>query len=80
MGFTDVGEDKERAVAVVLKAIRDLSAKVGIPKSLKDLKAKPEDFSTLADNAMKDACGKTNPKQPTKEEVVALFQQAYDQA
>ena len=40
---------------------------------------KVEHFSTLADNAMKDACGLTNPHQPTKDEVIALFQAAYDQ-
>ena len=28
---------------------------------------------------MKDACGLTNPHQPTKDEVIALFQAAYDQ-
>ena len=40
---------------------------------------KREDFGTLADNAMKDACGFTNPKQPTKDEVIALFTQAFEQ-
>jgi alcohol dehydrogenase len=46
---------------------------------IKELGAKPEDFSILADNAMKDACGLTNPHQPTKAEVVELFQKAYEQ-
>ena len=40
---------------------------------------KVEDFPLLAENAMKDACGATNPHQPTKEEVIQLFQDAYDQ-
>jgi len=38
-----------------------------------------EDFEKLADNAMKDACGLTNPHQPTREEVIELFRQAYEQ-
>jgi len=79
MGFVEVGQDEGKAVAAVLKAIRDLSARVGIPRNLKELKVKPEDFVVLAENAMKDACGFTNPKQPTKDEVVALFRQAYEQ-
>ena len=60
------------------RAIRALSAEVGIPPSLAAFDVvKPEDFGTLADNAMKDACGATNPKQPMKDEVIALFQAAY---
>ncbi len=40
---------------------------------------KRDDFGTLADNAMKDACGITNPRQPTREEVIELFRKAYEQ-
>ena len=61
-----------------LQAIRDLSAEVNIPPDLAAFDmVKPDDFSILADNAMKDACGATNPKQPTKDEVISLFQAAY---
>jgi alcohol dehydrogenase len=79
LGFTEVGQDSEKAVTVVIKAIKDLSRKVGIPENLKALGAKPEDFEKLAENAMKDACGMTNPHQPTKAEVIALFRKAYEQ-
>merc|ERR1711920_719075 len=47
--------------------------------NIKELGAKPEDFEALAENAMKDACGLTNPHQPTKQEVIELFRQAYEQ-
>ena len=59
---------------------RKLSKDVGIPANLEVLGVKPEDYDVLATNAMKDACGVTNPHQPSKEEVVALFKQAYEQA
>ena len=37
----------------------------------------PEDASDeLATNALKDACGFTNPKQATHEEIVAIFRAA----
>ncbi|KAL2632213.1 hypothetical protein R1flu_016899 [Riccia fluitans] len=75
----NVGEDQQKAVKVVLDEIRSLSKDVGIPKNLNELGVKPEDFGLLADNAMKDACGFTNPRAPTKEEVVELFRQAYEQ-
>mmetsp|Transcript_71993 Transcript_71993/g.181986 ORF Transcript_71993/g.181986 Transcript_71993/m.181986 type:complete len:82 (-) Transcript_71993:188-433(-) len=79
MGYLEVGQDKDQAVAIVLKSIRDLNKKLGIQKNIKELGAKPEDFPTLVANAMTDACGFTNPHQPTNEEVLGLFQAAYDQ-
>jgi len=79
MGFTDVGQDSAKAVTVVLKSIEDLNKRLRIPANIKELGAKPEDFETLAENAMKDACGLTNPHQPTKPEVIELFRQAYEQ-
>jgi alcohol dehydrogenase len=50
---------------------------VGIPKSLAELGVKEEDFSVLADNALKDVCGLTNPIQATKEEIIQIFRNAY---
>ena len=32
----------------------------------------------MADNAKVDACCLTNPRTATKEEVIAIYQQAYD--
>jgi len=58
---------------------RKLSKDVGIPANLNVLGVKPEDYDILATNAMKDACGLTNPKQPSKEEIIALYKQAYEQ-
>ena len=34
LGFSEVGEDQDLAVKKVLKAIKDLKNRVGIPKSL----------------------------------------------
>jgi len=79
MGFTEVGQDQDKAVGCVLTAVKDLNKRLGIPKNIKELGAKPEDFEALADNAMKDACGLTNPHQPTREEVIELFRLAYEQ-
>lgn len=80
MGISDVGEDEQKAVKEVLAAIRKLSKDVDIPINLNALGVKPEDYDVLATNAMKDACGLTNPHQPSKEEVIALYHQAYEQA
>ena len=52
---------------------------MGIPANLKELGAKPGDFPTLATNAMKDACASSNPVDIPHEDIVKLYQQAYDQ-
>ena len=62
----------------VIDAITQLARIVGIPKSLKELGVKEEDFSVLADNALKDVCGLTNPIQATKEQIIGIFQAAFD--
>lgn len=61
----------------VIEAIKKLAGIVGIPKSLRELGVKEEDFTVLAENAMKDVCGLTNPVQPTLDEVVGIFKAAY---
>ena len=45
---------------------------VGIPTDLKAI-VREEDVDFLADSAMADACRPGNPKDPTKEDVVALY-------
>lgn len=62
----------------LVKALHKFNRDMNIPKNLKELGVKTEDFSILADNAMKDACGRTNPIQFTKEEVIAILKQAYE--
>jgi alcohol dehydrogenase len=79
LGVGVPGSDGPAAAEAALAAIRTLSADVAIPPNLAALGVKPEHFDLLATNAMKDACGATNPRAPTKEEVVALFKQAHEQ-
>ncbi|OOR82866.1 L-threonine dehydrogenase [Moraxella canis] len=61
----------------VISAIKTLADIVGIPKSLEELGVKREDFSVLADNALKDVCGLTNPVQANKDEIIGIFEAAY---
>ncbi len=59
-----------------LTAIRQLSADVGIPAGLSSLGVKAEDIPLLAANALKDACGLTNPRPASQQEIEALFRNA----
>lgn len=53
-------------------AVAKLGKDVGIPQSLKGI-VKDEDIDFLAQSAMDDACRPGNPKDPTKEDIVALY-------
>lgn len=53
-------------------AVSQLSEDVGIPRDLKGI-VKEEDIDFLAQSAMDDACRPGNPKDPTKEDIVALY-------
>ena len=53
-------------------AVRQLSIDVGIPQDLKAI-AKEEDIRFLSESAMADACRPGNPKDPTLEDIIALY-------
>ncbi len=53
-------------------AVSQLSEDVGIPRDLKGI-VKEEDIDFLAQSAMDDACRPGNPKDPTKEDIIALY-------
>ncbi len=62
----------EDARKAAVAAVKQLSEDVGIPKDLKDI-VKEEDLDFLAQSAMDDACRPGNPKDPTKEDIIALY-------
>jgi alcohol dehydrogenase len=64
------------AADAAIAAICRLSADVNIPKGLQELGVQEADFDVLAENALKDACGLTNPQQATHEEIVAILKAA----
>ncbi len=66
----------EQGAEKAIELIQQLSHDVNIPAGLAQLGAKQQDLPTLATNALKDACGVTNPKQATHEEIVEIFTQA----
>ncbi|USD38437.1 MULTISPECIES: L-threonine dehydrogenase [Ferrimonas] len=76
MGVDISGMTDEQGAEAALEAIRALSKDIGIPANLTELGVKEEDIPTLATNALNDACGLTNPKQATHEEISALFKGA----
>ena len=69
-GTEKMTQDEYRKAAV--DAVRQLSKDVGIPQDLKAI-VKDEDVLFLSESAMADACRPGNPKDPTLDDIIALY-------
>lgn len=76
MGVDVSAMSNEQGAKACIEEIRKMAKDVGIPAGLKELGVKEEDFKTLAENALKDACAITNPVQGSESDVIELFRQA----
>ena len=64
------------AAEKAIDAIKTLSKDIGIPSGLTELGVKEEDLRIMAENAKKDACGLTNPRCPSLEDVINIYKAA----
>lgn len=78
MGYDISGLTTMEAAHKAIDGMRELAKAIGIPDSIKAIGAKPEDFELMAENALKDGNAFSNPRKGTKEDLVKLFQKAYD--
>ena len=76
MGENIEGLSIRAAAEMALDAIGTLSADIGIPAGLKELGVSKDDLPIMAENAQKDACGLTNPRCPTLEDVIDIYKNA----
>ncbi|SHH73252.1 L-threonine dehydrogenase [Ferrimonas marina] len=76
MGVDTSALDDTAGAEAAIVAIQTLASDIGIPANLTALEVKAEDIPTLASNALKDACGLTNPRQASHEEIMGIFQAA----
>ena len=70
-GVDEMNAEEYRAAAI--NAVKKLSQDVGIPENLKAI-VKKEDVKFLAESAMADACRPGNPKDPTLEDIIKLYE------
>ena len=68
----------EQAVQKVVDAVKELSIKLHIPQTLKEIGIPKEMLPTLAEQALHDACTPGNPREVTKEDILALYKEAYE--
>ena len=71
------GLSPEEGAQAAIAAIRTLARDVEIPAGLRDLGAKLDDIPILATNALKDACGLTNPRKADQGQIEEIFRNAF---
>ena len=77
MGVDVSNMTDEQGAKACIDAIKDLSKSVDIPSGLSELGVKESDFDILAQNALKDICGSTNPIVATHEDIVNIYKNAF---
>ena len=78
MGVPDVDSmDQETYRQVAIDVIQKLADDVGIPKSLSEAGVKREDIPFLAESAFNDACTPGNPRDASKEEIIAIYESIF---
>lgn len=77
MGADTRGFSPEEGARDAIAAIRKLALDVDIPAGLRDLGVRLNDVPVLAANALKDACGLTNPRAADQRQIEEIFRSAY---
>jgi len=67
----------EAAVEKVVNAVADLSKRLGIPQTLREIGIPAEMIPTLANQAIDDACTPGNPRDVSVDDIIALYKEAY---
>lgn len=67
------GMTPQQAADAAVKAVRELSLRIGIPQHLSQLGIKAEDLDRLAEAACADVCTPGNPREVNKEIILELY-------
>jgi len=67
----------DEAVNRVVNAVADLSKRLNIPQSLKEIGIPKEMIPQLAAQAINDACTPGNPREVTEEDIIKIYNEAY---
>ena len=72
-GVFEAGMTTDQAAEAACKAIEDLSARVGTNKRLTELGITEKNIDALADQAIRDVCTPGNPREVSRDDIVALY-------
>lgn len=72
---TDMTLEEGRVAAI--DAVKELSKAVGIPDNFTELGVDKKDIEKLSEYAMIDPCTPSNPKEPTQEEMMEIYNEVF---
>lgn len=67
----------EEAIDKVVEAVKELSVKLNIPQTLREIGIPRDMIPTLANQAINDACTPGNPREVTVEDIIDIYESAY---
>ena len=76
-GIDTTEMNDQQAADTLIKAVRDLSIKIGIPQKLSELNVKESDIPALAQAAFNDVCTPGNPRDVVVADLEALYKKAF---
>ncbi|MDE7123284.1 MAG: iron-containing alcohol dehydrogenase, partial [Alistipes sp.] len=76
MGVYAPGMSREQAADAAVRAVRELSVRVGIPQHLTELGIREEDLERLAEAAAADVCTPGNPREVDTNTILQLYRKA----
>lgn len=68
----------EEVASNIVKSIKEMNKKLGIPSNLKELNASLKDMDWLANAAYNDICLGGNPKEASVEEIKKIYERIYE--
>lgn len=77
MGGLIRGLDKEKAAKISIDKTKQLLAEISFPWRLRELGAKPEDFSQIAKDSMPSGSLQANPRVVLEDDVISILKKAY---
>lgn len=67
----------EEAIDKVVETVKELSIKLNIPQTLREIGIPRDMIPTLANQAINDACTPGNPREVTVEDIIDIYESAY---
>jgi len=72
-----ITHNRSQAVDIIIDSVNKLRTKIEIPSKLSEMGLKESDIETLSQNALKDICFFTNPRQGLVEDIIGLYKAAF---
>ena len=74
-GINTTSQSSEASANQFIVQVQQLNKDLGLPARLSELRGfKPEDIPLLAENALKDVCCQTNPRQGSQQDIEDIYQ------